>query len=156
MRQMIKGLLAAFAVMTAGAAPAMACGYSPCATYSQAYVIPSWTYSPPFYGNGCGSCGNAGYIGGWGYQTLAEPTTQYYYVNQGPAYSGPGAYAPEPAYQEEAIPTYGYHHQYGYRHHYSPYGYHYGHSGFQPHHYAHRHWGNEGYYGGHPLVRRYY
>jgi hypothetical protein len=130
MRQMIKGLLAAFAVMTAGAAaPAMACGYggccgvvSPCApVYAPAYV----------YSSGCGACGNT-----WAYDRFAEPTGQYYYVNQGPIYSGPGAFAPEPVYQEQALPAYGYHH----------------------HHHAwhHRHWGHEGYYYGHPLVRRSY
>src|SRR4051812_44278213 len=102
MRQTIKGLLAAFAVMTAGASPAMACGYGACAGYSPVYVVPSWTYSPPYYGNSCGGCG---YAGGSVHETLAEPTTQYYYVNQGPSYSGPGAYAPAPTYQEEAIPT---------------------------------------------------
>src|SRR5271169_6227301 len=104
MRNTIKGLVAAFAVMTAGAAPAMACGYggcSPCAavspcgtsytpayTYEQSYsYAPSYSYSSG-YGGGCGNCGGAG--AGWGYEHLAEPTTQYYYVNQGPTYSGPG------------------------------------------------------------------
>ena len=155
MRQTIKGLLAAFAVMTAGAAPAMACGYNPCGYAAPVYSVPTYSYS---YSSGCGTCGNAGYAaGGWGDEALAEPTTQYYYVNQGPTYSGPGAFAPEPAYQEEAIPSYGY----GYRHHYRPY-YHHHHYGYAPRHYgygyhhAYRHWGNEGYYGGHRLVRRYY
>jgi hypothetical protein len=166
MRQTIKGLLAAFAVMTAGAAPAMACGYNPCGTSyapvyaAPVYAAPTYSYS---YSSGCGSCGNVGYAaGGWGYEALAEPTTQYYYVNQGPTYSGPGSFAPAPAYQEEALPTYGY----GYRHHYRPYyhSYHYGYAprhygyryGYAPRHYAYRHWGHEGYYYGRPLVRRYY
>jgi hypothetical protein len=178
MRQTIKGLVAAFAVMTAGAAPAMACGYNPCGTsYEQAYTYapaytytPSYTYAQPY--TGCGSCGTASV--GWGYERLAEPTTQYYYANQGPTYTGPGAFAPEPAYQEDAVPSYGY----GYRPHYRHYGYnegyaprHYGygyHSGYAPHRYGYRYggytphryssyrYGHEGSYWGHPLVRRYY
>src|ERR1700756_3988597 len=130
MRHLIKGLVAAFAVMTAGAAPAMACGYggccgevvSPCAT---TYAVPAYTYEPTYIYNstpaysGCGGCKTAT---AWGYERLAEPTTQYYYVNQGPTYSGPGAFAPEPTYQEDAGPSY---YGYGYRHHYRPYGYHY-------------------------------
>jgi len=28
---------------------------------------------------------------------------QYYYVNQGPTYTGPGAFAPYPTYQESAV-----------------------------------------------------
>jgi hypothetical protein len=166
---MIKGLVAAFAVMTAGAAPAMACGgYSPCGGYVSACGYSSCgTYVPTYsytYSSGCGTCGNS-----WAYNRLAEPTTQYYYVNQGPTYSGPGAFAPEPAYEETAIPSYSYapSYGYGYRHHYRPYGYrhygwgyraHYGYRyGYNPHRYSYHHrWGGEGYYGGHPLVRRYY
>ena len=159
MRQMIKGLLAALAVTTAGVAPAAACGWgggccntgyvSPCA---QTYV-PTYSYSY----NPCGTCGTS-----WGYERLAEPTTQYYYVNQGPTYSGPGAFAPQGEYQEEALPTYGYHH-YGYRHHGYGYGWHhrpYHHRwheyGYAPRHYGYHRWGGEGSYYGHPLVRRYY
>src|SRR5689334_6696950 len=145
MRQMIKGLLAAFAVMTAGAAtPAMACGYggccgvvSPCAPV---YAAPVYDY---VYSSGCGHCGNS-----WAHGRLAEPTHQYYYVNQGPTYSGPGAFAPEPAYDEGTVssgyathPYYGYHHRwhhYGARFHRSPrYGY-------MPYYYGHR------------VLRRYY
>ena len=170
MRQMIKGLLAALAVTTAGVAPAAACGWgsgccntgyvSPCA---QTYV-PTYSYSY----NPCGTCGTS-----WGYERLAEPETQYYYVNQGPTYSGPGAFAPYGEYQEQALPTYGYGHHYGYRHH--GYGYGYGHRtygygygyhrpyhhhwqqyGYASHHYGYHRWGGEGRYYGHPLVRRYY
>src|SRR5262249_31516012 len=148
----------ALAVMTAGVAPAAACGYgggwgggccntgyvSPCAT---AYV-PTYSYSYDM----CGTCGN-----NWAYERLAEPTTPYYYVNQGPTYSGPGAFAPYPAYQEDALPTWGYrhsYHHYGYRHHGYGYGYHrpYYHA---PRHYGYR-WGGEGTYYGRPLLRRYY
>ena len=164
MRQMIKGLLAALAVTTAGVAPAAACGYgggwgtgccntgyvSPCA---QTYV-PTYSYSY----NPCGTCGTS-----WGYERLAEPETQYYFVNQGPTYSGPGAFAPYGAYQEEALPTYGYHHSY--RHYGHGYGWHrpyahrwhhYGYGGYAPRHYGYHRWGGEGTYYGHPLVRRYY
>ena len=109
MRQTISGLVAAVAVMTAGAAPALACGFAWCSPYAQGY----------------------GY--GWAYERMAEPTTQYhptteyspptqyYYVNQGPTYSGPGMFAPYPTYQESAIgadPHYGWHrhHHHSYRH----------------------------------------
>jgi hypothetical protein len=160
MRQMIKGLLAALAVTTAGVAPAAACGWgtgccntgyvSPCATT----YVPTYSYSY----NPCGTCGTS-----WGYERLAEPETQYYYVNQGPTYSGPGAFAPYGEYQEEALPTWGYGYRYGYRHHGYGYGWHrpyrsWHHYGYAPRHYGygyHR-WGGEGSYYGHPLVRRYY
>ena len=39
------------------------------------------------------------------------PEQQYYYVNQGPTYTGPGDFAPYPVYQEGAISGYGH---YGY------------------------------------------
>ncbi len=164
MRQMIKGLLAALAVTTAGVAPAAACGWgsgccntgyvSPCA---QTYV-PTYSYSY----NPCGTCGTS-----WGYERLAEPETQYYYVNQGPTYSGPGAFAPYSSYQEEALPAYGYGHHYGYRHHgygygngygwhHRPYHHHWQQYGYASHHYGYHRWGGEGGYYGHPLVRRYY
>jgi hypothetical protein len=173
MRQMIKGLLAALAVTTAGVAPAAACGYgggsgccntgyvSPCATsYAPTY---SYSYNP------CGTCNT-----GWAYERLAEPETQYYYVNQGPTYSGPGAFAPYGNYQEEALPAYGYGHQYGYRNqgygygyghrnygygygwHHRPYRHHWQQYGYAPRHYGYHRWGGEGGYYGHPLVRRYY
>jgi hypothetical protein len=137
MRQTISGLFAAFAVLLfAGAAPAMACGYyGPCQTYyAPVYAAPTYVFSPI----GCGTCG------GWGPEFLAQPETQYYYVNQGPTYTGPGAYAPYPVYHETAItgwagyeraPSYyggGYAPSYyGYPHHH--YGYRYG---YRPHRYA--------------------
>jgi hypothetical protein len=164
MRHLIKGMVAAFAVMTAGAAPAMACGYSPCAStyYAPTYTYePAYTYAPTYTYNstpaysGCGGCNTA--ATGWGYEHLAEPSTQYYYVNQGPTYNGPGSFAPEPVYQEDAAPTY---YGYGYRHHTHPYGYHhYGyahHYHYYPHHWRYRYGGGEGAYWGHHLVRRYY
>jgi hypothetical protein len=109
MRQTISGLIAAIAVM--GAAPAMACGgglfdssCSPCAqSYVSAcappvYVAPVATYS------GC----NTG-CGGWARERLPDPEQQYYYVNQGPTYTGPGNWEPRPTYQEGSV--------YGYRAH---------------------------------------
>ena len=37
------------------------------------------------------------------YHPYASPVHQYYYVNQGPTYSGPGNFAPYPTYQESAL-----------------------------------------------------
>jgi hypothetical protein len=120
MRQTISGLVAAIAVVTASAMPAMACGggglfqsscspcgetYSPCAQ-TQAYVA-------PVVEQGC----NTG-CGGWARERLPDPVQQYYYVNQGPAYSGPGNFAPYPTYQEGAVSGWG-----AYRHHSHHYGY---------------------------------
>jgi hypothetical protein len=165
MRQTLTGMVAAIGLMTAGAAPAMACGwggccagYSPCAqTYVPAYTYaPAYTYSY----SGCSTCGGYGYAG-WGYERLAAPTTQYYYVNQGPTYTGPGAFAPYPAYEEDAVPVehpsrYGYYEGagvagpavYGYHHRYHSYRY-----GYARHHYSY-HFGP--YYYGHRVLRRYY
>src|SRR3974390_866242 len=84
MRQTLTGMVAAIGLMTAGAAPAMACGWGgclPCGGYA-----PCYTYAPAYTYSGCGTCG------GWGFARLAAPTTQYYYVNQGPTYTGPGAF----------------------------------------------------------------
>ena len=69
--------------------------------------------------------------GGWGYERLADPVQQYhaapmrhqyYYVNQGPTYTGPGAFAPYPTYEEAGIDghrvyRYHTHHHYGGWHH---------------------------------------
>ena len=166
MRQMISGLVAAAAVMFVGAAPAMACGFNPCQPVAPVY-------------SGCNTgCGGYGYGAGYGYgyERLAEPTSQYYYVNQGPTYTGPGAFAPYPTYQEDAVVApanygYGYGYRaaavapYAYHHrpHYRPYRYGYGprygylprtHYGYGPRYgYAHRY---APYYGGHRVLRRYY
>jgi hypothetical protein len=115
MRQMISGLVAAVAVMTASAVPAMACGgglfQSSCSPCGQAYVSPceqSYVAAPIY--TGC----NTG-CGGWAHERLPDPeqqyygytnTQQYYYVNQGPTYSGPGNFAPYPTYQENGWDTY--------------------------------------------------
>src|SRR5260370_42367711 len=99
MRQTISGLVAAIAVMTASAVPALACGgYSPC--YSpQVYVSPAPTYGYSGCNTGCG---------GGAYERLPDPVHQYYYVNQGPTYTGPGNFAPYPTYQESALGWDGY------------------------------------------------
>jgi hypothetical protein len=181
MRLSLTGLVAAIGLMTAGAAPAMACGFggcSPCAEVApcaQSYV-PTFTYAPAY--SGCGHCG--GWGGGWGYEHLAMPTTQYYHVNQGPVYSGPGEFAPEPVYEENAAPVYrphysyyqgagvegpavyGYHH-YRWHHYYRPwhhsyrYGYAPRHYGYAPRQYGYQygyHYGPS--YYGHRVLRRYY
>jgi hypothetical protein len=135
MRKMISGLVAAVAVMTA--APAMACGglfggcspcgqeyVSPCAQQQfyqpQVYQAPVYVAPAPTYTSGCNSCG-------WAHERLPDPVHQYYYVNQGPTYTGPGNFAPQPTYEEGAISNWGYYHH---RPHY--YGYH------RPHHYGYR------------------
>jgi hypothetical protein len=103
MRQMISGLVAAITVVIASAAPAMACGPfgSPCSPCGQAYVSPcAQTYSYWGCNSGC-----------WAFDRLSDPALQYYpvrrhypqqyyYVNQGPTFTGPGAFAPYPTYQE--------------------------------------------------------
>ena len=133
MRQTISGLVAAFAVMTAGAAPAMACGgglfQGSCSPCGQAYVEPCaqpqvYVAPAPVY-SGCNTgCG--------GYERLADPVTQYYaapvrhqyyYVNQGPTYTGPGAFAPYPTYEDAAVSDWG---AYRHRPYYAPH-HHYGH-----------------------------
>jgi len=99
MRRTISALIAAMAVVTASAAPALACGFGQ-ACVPQVYVAPVCT-------TGCG---------GWGHDRLPDPVLQYhsaprvhqyYYVNQGPTYTGPGAFAPFPTYQESAVSGWG-------------------------------------------------
>ncbi len=98
MRQMIWGLLAATAVMTAGAAPASA----HCETFGGCGFVTTTGY------------GGYGYLGVAPYDRMPQPTGvyapaprpdrgQYYYVDQGPTYSGPGVFAPYPTYQETAV-----------------------------------------------------
>jgi hypothetical protein len=122
MRHLIKGLIAAVAVMAA--APAMACGYSACA---QPLV-----YAAPVAAYGCNSCG-------WVRERLPDPEQQYYYVNQGPTYTGPGNLAPYRVYREGTISGYGY-------------GYH---RPYRAHRYYHRHHAAR-YYNGQRVMRRYY
>ncbi|MBR0988060.1 hypothetical protein [Bradyrhizobium liaoningense] len=161
MRQMISGLVAAAAVMFVATAPAAACGFNPCQPVAPVY-------------SGCNTgCGGYGYGYGYGaYERLAEPTTQYYHVNQGPTYTGPGAFAPYPTYREDAVvapANYGYGYRAAvapyHRPYYRPYRYGYGprygylprvHYGHGPRYgYAHRH-APAPYYGGHRVLRRYY
>src|SRR5262245_30277961 len=99
MRQTISALVAAIAVMSA--APAMACGglfgtgCSPCAqSYVGACASPVYAAPVAAY-SGC----NTGCGGWWASERLPDPEQQYYYVNQGPAYSGPGNWAPYRTYQ---------------------------------------------------------
>ena len=75
----------------------------------QVYVAPVAAY-------GCNPCG------GWVRERLADPEQQYYFVNQGPTYTGPGNCAPRPIYREGAISGYGYGYNRPYHraHRYSP------------------------------------
>jgi hypothetical protein len=120
---MISGLVAAVAVMAA--APAAACGFGSCSPCGAAYAspcaasiygVPVLSYSYTNHGGCYGGCG-------WATERLPDPLQQYYYVNQGPTYTGPGNWAPEPVYREG--PGYG-GPCYGYRRHgarYAPYHY---------------------------------
>jgi len=135
MRQTISGLVAAFAVVAAGIAPASACdtGCSPC--------------------NPCG-----GYVQPYaGYERLADPELQYhhpvappqyYYVEQGPTYTGPGDFAPPRVYREEGI--YGQGFGYGYHHH------HYGYHAYRHTPWHHHHWHSYGYHYRPHVLRSYY
>jgi len=69
MRQTIFGLVAAMAVVAASAAPAMACGETPC---GQTYIP-----APVYWGCNTG-------CGGWAYERLPDPVQQYYPVQQYP------------------------------------------------------------------------
>lgn len=128
MRQMIAGLIAgvAFAATMATAAPAQACAVTdPCGNYGY------YAYN---HGCGYGACGVR--------QRLPNPAgPQYYWVNQGPTYTGPGNFAPVPTYQERAVIGSRY---YGrpYRHYHRGYhrAYHRAHG--VRHYHAHRHYGH--------------
>jgi hypothetical protein len=87
--------LAAGLALAAASAPAMA-GCGSCApAYSYSYSSCAQAYSP---------CS-----GSWGYARLPAPVQyyavqpQYYYVNQGPTYTGPGMFAPAASYQQRAV-----------------------------------------------------
>jgi hypothetical protein len=125
MRQTISGLFAIFAVAAASTAPAMACGgiglfEGGCSPCGQSYVSPcAQSYVPAPVYSGC----NSG-CGGWAYERLPDPVQQYYYVNQGPTYTGPGNFAPYPTYQEGAVSDWGvYRHRYYYGQRHSGYRY---------------------------------
>jgi hypothetical protein len=110
MRQMMAGLVAAVAVLAA--APAMACGYAACVA-PQVHVAPV----APYGYSACNPCV------GWTRERLPDPEQQYYYVNQGPTYTGPGNFAPPPVYREGSVSGYGhgyhrpYHHGHAARYH---------------------------------------
>ena len=152
MRQTISGLVAAVAVMTASAVPAMACGgglFTSC-YQPQVYTAPVYVAPAPTYSTGC----NTGCGGNWAYERLPDPVHQYYYVNQGPTYSGPGNFAPYPTYEESALSNWGayrHHPRFYARHHH--YGYRYGYArhhmryGMMPYHYGHHYY---------HTLRRYY
>jgi hypothetical protein len=99
MRRTILGLIAAIAVMSA--APAMACGGglfdTGCSPCGQSYV---GGCAPPVYAAPVVSYGGCNTCGGWATERLPDPEQQYYYVNQGPTYTGPGNWAPRRTYQE--------------------------------------------------------
>ena len=141
MRTFVAGLITAAAVMTVGATSASACGggllgsfgsgCSPCG--GAAYVSPCG--GGGYFGSYGGYNVGYGYGGGYGgygyggasyqYQYLPRPTVQYYHVNQGPVYAGPGNFAPYPTYQERAVSGwYGSPRAYGYGYGYDggPYG----------------------------------
>jgi hypothetical protein len=103
MRKTISGMIAAVGLMTA--APAMACGYGSCSPCGYAGPCAAPVYSAPIvsYGYTWGGCGGCG---GWTTERLPDPAQQYYYVNQGPAYTGPGNWAPVPTYQEGGVSYY--------------------------------------------------
>ena len=82
--------------------------------------------------SGCNPCG------GWVRERLPDPEQQYYYVNQGPTYTGPGNFAPYRVYREGSISGYGY-------------GYNRPHYGYRAHRYGHA-----GRYYGQRVLRRYY
>jgi hypothetical protein len=97
MRHTISAMVTSVAVMAA--APAMACGYASCSPCAAAYISPcaAPVYAAPImnygYTYGCGTgCG-------WTVERLPDPVQQYYYVNQGPTYTGPGNWAPLPTYR---------------------------------------------------------
>jgi hypothetical protein len=128
MRQTISGLIAAIAMVAASAAPAMACGFG--------FGVPCVQSYAPVY-SGCGGCG------GWAYERLPDPVQQYYYVNQGPTYTGPGNFAPYPTYQEGGVSGWN-----GYRH--APYYY----GAYHAHPRFHRWYAHSGYhYWGHRSIR---
>ncbi len=148
MRQMFSGLVAAIALVAASAVPAMACGGglfpSSCSTCGEGYVpCAQPEYVAPVY-TGCGPCG------GWVHERLPEPEQhyyplqQYYYVNQGPTYTGPGDWAPRPTYHEDGVAGWYHHHHHYYGYYHAPHFYR--HHGYYAHHYGyHEH-----------VLRRYY
>ncbi|RYE50697.1 MAG: hypothetical protein EOP21_03255 [Hyphomicrobiales bacterium] len=108
MRKHLMGLAAAVAVAVS-AAPAMA-GCGGCGGYSS-YSNYNYAGYGGGYSAGCGAvvsgCGASygypsySYLPQQAVVYAAQP--QYYYVNQGPTYTGPGMYAPVASYQQRAV-----------------------------------------------------
>jgi hypothetical protein len=105
MRQYLIGLAAAAAVAVVSAPAAASCGgcAAPVVSYSSCYN-PCGGYA--------GGWGSYNTGGSWGYATMPAPVSyysvqpQYYYVNQGPTYTGPGMFAPVASYQQRAVAGY--------------------------------------------------
>jgi len=102
MRNRIAGLIAgvAFAAtMAVTSAPAQACAWSdPCGGYGARHSY----YNYEGCGYGHGGCGVRERLPvPDAYQRYAGP--QYYWVDQGPTFTGPGNFAPVPTYQERAV-----------------------------------------------------
>jgi hypothetical protein len=107
MRQTISGLVAAIAAVAASAAPAMACGG---------------------LFDSCLPCGYASPCAIYGFERLPDPEAQYhtapvrqpqyYYVNQGPTYTGPGNFAPYPIYREGGVSGWSAYHHWRHHHRY--------------------------------------
>jgi hypothetical protein len=110
MHRTISELLAGFAVVTATAAPALACGggglfTSSCSPCGQAYVNQAY-FNPCSQGYlGYGFYHQSGYHNVAAYERL--PSAQYFYADQGPTFTGPGLLAPIPTYQESAVSGWG-------------------------------------------------
>jgi hypothetical protein len=136
MRHTISGLVAAIALVAASAAQACGGGLfqGSCTSCGWGYASPCaqpYVYAAPAPVYGC--CGV--------YERLPDPVPhhyadyvhQYYYVNQGPTYTGPGDFAPYPTYQEGSISGWEsydhapYHYGYAHRQRYA-----------MPRHYRHR------------------
>jgi hypothetical protein len=109
MRKTISGMVAAVAVVAASAVPAMACGglFDACLPCGYAGSPCAAAYVPAYSYGGC----SAG-CGWWGFERLPDPNvqyhslpvrSQYYYVEQGPTYTGPGNFAPHRVYEEGGV-----------------------------------------------------
>jgi hypothetical protein len=115
MRQTIAAVAAALA-LSVTAAPAMAC-YNPCSQGFNFGVTSGYGYGATYHARSHR-------------ERLPDPTgpwssygPQYYYVNQGPTYTGPGNIAPMPTYQERAVSGwYAYRQPYYYGYTGGPYG----------------------------------
>jgi len=111
--QQIFGFVAVAAAISMATGPATACSNMPCVA-PQAAPAPQQD-DPCMWAHR--KVPTNGFIGcGWGFERLVDPETQYrsrgpepryYYVNQGPTFSGPGAFAPYPIYKEGVFVSYG-------------------------------------------------